>query len=568
MPAWVKDHGLWNKAKTAVAPHADSYDEPYAVVAHVYKSMGGGTKGEVAQETMPDAVKGNDLEQAKRDLPDYFKKAEATPQSAVAQLVRGGVKNETAFSEATKIDRAKREIEVIIILEGPGNDHDKNYYTREAIKDGVVKFSGARAFLNHQTDAEMNARPEQDVRELCGFYKDTFETTAMSPKLGKKVAALGAIFVADESEAGEAALAKADAQILYKQIFSDSKECYAGISVNTGGWQDGTIEYEGDEWAKIVAFEGVQSADIVTRPGAGGAFLRLTESMVPVGANNLKESAMKNAEKFQKLVTKLQESDKALKAETDAAKKKALQEAAAQVRKEMKQLLEAEGEDEVVKPKEGEDDEPGAGDGAGDGDDASMDALKKHLPMTDGESEADYTARVKQAFGHAQKAGLMKKDESEEESEEEAEMKMEAARKRGRESAAVSKFRKESPVMYRQLMAELRESLGAERHDFAGIKEANDKLRKQVGSLMMERDLAEAERELNEAGIPTKYLAPADLVRLDEAARKRTIERTKMLMEGAGAAHVWSGSGPSNGDGGGSDLDLGKYQIPIKTKAE
>jgi len=563
MPAWVKDHGLWNKAKTAVAPHADSYDEPYAVVAHVYKSMGGGIKGEVASETMPDAVAGKDLEQAKRDLPDYFKKEEATPQSAVAQLVRGGVKNETAFSEATKIDRAKREIEVIIILEGPGNDHDKNYYTKEAIKDGVVKFNGARAFLNHQTDAEMNSRPEQDVRELCGFYKDTFETTAVSPKLGKKVAALGAIFVADESEAGEAALAKADAQILYKQIFSDSKECYAGISVNTGGWQDGTIEYEGDEWAKIVAFEGVQSADIVTRPGAGGAFLRLTESMTPEGVNNLKESAMKNAEKFQKLVVKLQESDKAIKAETDAAKKKALQEAAAQVRKEMKTLLEAEGEDEASKlPKEGEDDV------AGDGDDASMDALKKHLPMTDGESEADYTTRVKQAFGHAQKAGLMKQDESEEESEEEAEKKMEAARKRGRESATVAKFRKESPVMYRQLMAELRESLGAERHDFAGIKEANDKLRKQVGGLMMERDLAEAERELNEAGIPTKYLAPADLVRLDEAARKRTIERTKMLMEGAGAAYVWSGNGPSNGSDGSGDLDLGRYQIPTKAKAE
>jgi hypothetical protein len=44
-PAWVEDEDVWEKAKDAVEPHWDEYDEPYAVVAHVYDKMGGGIKG-------------------------------------------------------------------------------------------------------------------------------------------------------------------------------------------------------------------------------------------------------------------------------------------------------------------------------------------------------------------------------------------------------------------------------------------------------------------------------------------------------------------------------------------
>lgn len=42
-PAWVEDESTWEKAKEAVDPEGEGakYDEPYAVVAHVYKRMGG-----------------------------------------------------------------------------------------------------------------------------------------------------------------------------------------------------------------------------------------------------------------------------------------------------------------------------------------------------------------------------------------------------------------------------------------------------------------------------------------------------------------------------------------------
>ncbi len=46
-PAWVTSEAKWDRAKEAVDPEGDGaeeYDEPWAVVAHVYKRMGGGIK--------------------------------------------------------------------------------------------------------------------------------------------------------------------------------------------------------------------------------------------------------------------------------------------------------------------------------------------------------------------------------------------------------------------------------------------------------------------------------------------------------------------------------------------
>lgn len=42
--SWVGDEDLWEKAKEAVKPDWDKYDEPYAVVASVYQKMGGTIK--------------------------------------------------------------------------------------------------------------------------------------------------------------------------------------------------------------------------------------------------------------------------------------------------------------------------------------------------------------------------------------------------------------------------------------------------------------------------------------------------------------------------------------------
>lgn len=492
-------------------------------------------------------------------------KAEANPMSVSAELVRGHSRNDSAFNSEAAVDESTRSVEVIIISEGPGNEVDKNYYTPEAIESGVKLFEGARAFINHQTEAERGARPEQDVHQLCGFYKDCKLTTVNDPNQGKTVKALQATLVCDESEAGALAFSKAKAQILYSKIYPGSKDCYAGISVNTGGWQDGTVDIAGNEWAKIVAFEGVQSADIVTRPGRGGAFLRFAESLRPEGLNNKQESEVKNAQAIKHLVTKLEESDKAIKAETDGAKKKILATEGVKVREELQKLL---LEDEAFPPKPAADDTAAVGAGNDDAATATADklaALKKLMPKNADESEDAYGARVAEVealFGKETEAEAEPKDD-EPAVDELGKPKMESAR--SRESASVSKFRKDSPNLYRAMMASMRESLGAERLDFKGVKEDNAKLRTEVSGLRLERDLAEAERSLNEAGIPAQYLAPADLVRLEEGERTRLIERTKMIMESSGASHVWSGNGPAAKGSKGNELDFGSLPT-VETK--
>lgn len=54
-PESITDEDIWEKAKEAVEPHWDEYDEPYAVVMHVYEKMGGGfAGGKGAEEEEPE----------------------------------------------------------------------------------------------------------------------------------------------------------------------------------------------------------------------------------------------------------------------------------------------------------------------------------------------------------------------------------------------------------------------------------------------------------------------------------------------------------------------------------
>lgn len=48
--SWVGDEDIWEKAKAAVEPDWDKYDEPYAVVASVYQKMGGTIKSKDSRD--------------------------------------------------------------------------------------------------------------------------------------------------------------------------------------------------------------------------------------------------------------------------------------------------------------------------------------------------------------------------------------------------------------------------------------------------------------------------------------------------------------------------------------
>jgi hypothetical protein len=41
-PAWVEDEAAWERAKEQIKPKWDDYEEPWAVVVHIYKQMTGG----------------------------------------------------------------------------------------------------------------------------------------------------------------------------------------------------------------------------------------------------------------------------------------------------------------------------------------------------------------------------------------------------------------------------------------------------------------------------------------------------------------------------------------------
>jgi hypothetical protein len=43
-PSWVENKAIWTRAKKEVKKHWKKYEEPYGVIAHVYRSMGGKTK--------------------------------------------------------------------------------------------------------------------------------------------------------------------------------------------------------------------------------------------------------------------------------------------------------------------------------------------------------------------------------------------------------------------------------------------------------------------------------------------------------------------------------------------
>lgn len=501
-----------------------------------------------------------------------------TPGSAAAQLERprskklkiGEGPQATAFAAADGIDRGKREVLVNIILEGPGNDHDRHWYSAQAIQDGVLKFAGARSFLNHQTEAEAEARPEQDVKELSGWYKDLRLGRAPNPKLGGRiVAALQGTFVATESQAGNTALALAVAQEQWAQAYPSGVQqgqCFAGISINSGGMSDGTIHFNGEDWVNVVSFEDVRSADIVTRPGAGGAFLRLAESVWGV-PHKTKEQDMKK--KLRQLAVALEGAKNAARAEKDEKKRTALQETAKKLQTQFTTLLVQAGKAEQAREAEGREEEEEAED-EGEADPAAhMDAMKAHVPMQDGENDQQYTDRLNAIMGHAAgaagaaKPGADGEAEGEEEEDESGlppkgkgaqEPGQESNRGRHRETAAVRAFRQESPNLYKELMTTMREAVSVERSDFKGLKQRVDSLERENRALRLDKDLGMCEALLTEAGIPRKYLTAGDLVKLDESARKREISRWVAALEG-GSARVFDGGGnPGGGEGGNTAL--------------
>jgi uncharacterized protein len=92
-PSFVGDEDVWERAKEAVKPDWDKYDEPYAVVMSVYKNMGGSLKGDsrdsVRSDTGWELVQRYDLNSGK--VTDHKRTPSGVGIVAKGNLTRTGV---------------------------------------------------------------------------------------------------------------------------------------------------------------------------------------------------------------------------------------------------------------------------------------------------------------------------------------------------------------------------------------------------------------------------------------------------------------------------------------------
>lgn len=227
---------------------------------------------------------------------EAYGKREAQPGTAhgALQRAKGKIKNLESLREAI-VDRANRTIDCIILVEGPGNLRDRNYYGPEAIASAARRINGSKSFINHETAREAEEMPERDVWDLAGYWSDG---QIVEVDDGRK--AVRAKLHCDRSPAGDEALAKAEAAIEYAKLFPDLREVYAGLSVNgDGDTEPRDILVNGTEskWNYVKDITDLPSTDVVTRPAREGQFLKLVESIRGSNITEEVREAMKDTTK-------------------------------------------------------------------------------------------------------------------------------------------------------------------------------------------------------------------------------------------------------------------------------
>lgn len=177
------------------------------------------------------------------------------------------------------IDEQARTARVQIITEGLGNLKDRNFYTPSAIESSVQAFEGKQFYLDHPSQSEEEDRPERSVRDLAGFFSDCKAGSTEDADTGEKLAACFATLHFADSDPGRLAFDQVKTALDYQKRYPQSKDVYAGISINAGGVSHpGTIE--GMQVNMVTKIAEAFSADIVTKPARGGKFLAQTRESV------------------------------------------------------------------------------------------------------------------------------------------------------------------------------------------------------------------------------------------------------------------------------------------------
>jgi hypothetical protein len=226
-----------------------------------------------------------------------------------ATLVRPGA----ALHESATAQDAYREADVsddivrgvLLLRAGPGNLGDRHYYTAECIQTAASSgiFEGAPAYFNHPTSIEEQTRPERDVHQLAGWYSNVVAKECTDPELGKTVG----LFADFHPRVGnDEVISLVRTCVEYAKLYP--RKAFAGLSIYASG--DGEPDtIDGEQWNRVDRITAVESVDIVTKAGAGGAIIPLKESQ-RMSKTKTDLSLVLDADKVKSGVTELLEKQK------------------------------------------------------------------------------------------------------------------------------------------------------------------------------------------------------------------------------------------------------------------
>lgn len=210
----------------------------------------------------------------KESVPPVLRKVVKQLSKVKASKIRESY-HASAFAEKGADDQQKqksgatqkgRVYLVTIIEEGLGNSKDKNYYSGEALKNGIQVFNGSKAFCDHPDAISEKTLPERSMRALVGWYSDCF--TDSNPKTGK-VRLRGKLHFFPA--------AKWLTDMIDTILTDPSAKNLFGISINAIG-KTRPAQMGGEQVNYVEEFQRVDSADVVTEPAARGKFDAMLES--------------------------------------------------------------------------------------------------------------------------------------------------------------------------------------------------------------------------------------------------------------------------------------------------
>lgn len=184
----------------------------------------------------------------------------APPESKSKESVRTTFFSELMPLTESVINTDAREVDVTLIR--PGWSANGKYYSKAMLSKAVAAFEGARAYVNHPTLTESKDRPERDVRDMAGYYKNVRQAD-------------------DGAVKGTLKMLGRNGDEMFPLVVEaiTNKPDLLGLSINAMG-KTAMGEAEGRKGVLVEEIVGTRftSTDIVTTPAAGGKFERLMAS--------------------------------------------------------------------------------------------------------------------------------------------------------------------------------------------------------------------------------------------------------------------------------------------------